>query len=136
MSGHAILTADAKLPLPTGAKAIGTDKGRVWVKLGWSELAALDAQQGKGWSLAYLDESDFNRGTLGLTSGQIREVMEKRESEQFQLLSDFGDAMGESAGRLSAWGRDGGPAWERNSVKTYGLHQDRKSTRLNSSHRL
>jgi len=127
--GNAILTGDAKLPLPPGAKLLGTDQGRAWARMDWKSIAASagpgasSAHGLRGWFLAYPDESDYLAETVGFTPAQVREVMEKRIKGYAQYLSDFGDELGMAAGKLAAWGRDLGQAWDRNSEKTFSLHQ-------------
>jgi hypothetical protein len=48
----------------------------------------------------------------------------KRASDAPQTLSDFTDDLGEEAGRLAAWGRDQGGAWERNAAMLSGLQRE------------
>ncbi len=128
--GNAILTGDAQLPLPPGAKLLGTDQGRAWARLDRRAFAtapigaATGAVPGsQGWFLAYLEESDYLAETVGFTPEQIREVMELRIRNYAQYLSDFGDDLGAAAGKLAAWGRGLGEAWERNGGKCFFLHQ-------------
>jgi len=128
--GNAILTGDAGLPLPPGAKLLGTDQGRAWARLDRKNFATapVTAAAGtsagmQGWFLAYLDESIYLAETVGFTPGQIREVMELRVRNYAQCLSDFGDDLGAAAGKLAAWGRGLGEAWERNGDKFFSLHQ-------------
>jgi hypothetical protein len=122
--GNAILTADTKSPIPPGATALGSDRDRAWIRIAWADAAALDARAAKGWSLAYLDESAYLEATVGFTPPQVRLIMEKRANEAPQTLSDFTDDLGEEAGRLAAWGRDQGGAWERNAAKLSGLQRE------------
>jgi hypothetical protein len=122
--GKAILAGDAKLPVPAGAKLLGTERGRAWAAIPRDQIIASTGTALSGWRLAYLDEPAYLADVAGFTPAQIREVMEKRIGNYAQSLSDFGDDLGAAAGKLAAWGRDLGGAWERNSAKIFSLHQE------------
>ena len=120
----AILTSGTASSLPPGAVAIGSLHDRQWARIGWPAAASLTPATAKDWELAFLDEAEFLADTVGFGPAQIHTVMEKRAGLCLQILAGYADELGESAGRIAAWIRPQGGAWERNADKCFSLQRE------------